>query len=124
MTTQIDAETMLGAIAIGEYLIPHAKAAYFEMGSDPAIDTARRILAWVSSGQMSSFSKNEAFNALRGAVRKSNELDAPLQLLVDHGYIRLIVEEHKGRGRKPSPNFEINPLWLTQNSLITHNSKE
>jgi len=46
---QIDAETMLGTIAIGEYLIPHAKAAFFEMGADPAIDAARRILEWIST---------------------------------------------------------------------------
>jgi len=50
---QIDAETILGAIAIGEYLIPHAKAAFFEMGADPAIDSARRILDWVSSEPVS-----------------------------------------------------------------------
>ncbi|MHC4146826.1 MAG: YfjI family protein, partial [Planctomycetota bacterium] len=49
---QIDAETMLGAIAIGEYLIPHAKAAFFEMGADPAIDAARRILSWASRVRM------------------------------------------------------------------------
>jgi replicative DNA helicase len=54
---QVDPETMLGAIAIGEYLIPHAKAAFFEMGADPAIDIARKIQLWVLSKRISEFSK-------------------------------------------------------------------
>jgi len=118
---QIDAETMLGAIAIGEYLMPHAKAAFFEMGADPAIDSARRILDWVSSEQISEFTRREAFNSLRGGIQKVNELDKPLEILVNHGYIREVLREHKGRGRKPSPKYKINPLWLAQNTHNTQN---
>jgi hypothetical protein len=119
---QIDAETMLGAIAISEYLIPHAKAAFFEMGADPAIDFARRILEWISSEKISVFTRREAFNALRGSIQKVNELDKPLEILVNHGYIREVLREHKGPGRKPSPKYKINPLWLAQNTQNTQNS--
>ena len=119
--TQIDAETMLGAIAIGEYLIPHAKAAFFEMGADPAIDAARRILSWVSSERISEFSRREAFNALRGGIQKVDELDKPLEILTSHGYIRDISQDRKGPGRKPSPKYKINPLWLAQNTQNTQN---
>jgi len=120
--SQIDTETMLGAIAIGEYLIPHAKAAFFEMGADPAIDSARKILDWVFSEQLSEFARRDAFNALRGAIQKVTELDDPLQMLVNHGYIREVLVEHKGPGRKPSTKYEVNPLWLAQNTQNTHNS--
>jgi hypothetical protein len=119
---QIDAETMLGAIAISEYLIPHAKAAFFEMGANPAIDAARRILDWVSSEQISVFTRREAFNALRGGIQKVNELDKPLEILINHGYIREVSQEHQGPGRKPSPKYKINPLWLAQNTQNTQNS--
>ena len=119
--TQIDVETMLGAIAIGEYLIPHAKAAFFEMGADPAIDAARRILSWASREQISEFSRNEAFNALRGGFQRADELDKPLELLTGHGYIREISQDRKGPGRKPSPKYKINPLWLAQITLNTQN---
>jgi hypothetical protein len=111
---QIDAETMLGAIAIGEYLIPHAKAAFFEMGADLAIDVARRILSWASCERISEFSKREAFNALRGSIQKVDELDKPLEILTGHGYIREISQDRRGPGRKPSPKYKINPLWLAQ----------
>ena len=119
---QIDAETMLGAIAIGEYLIPHATAAFFEMGADPEIDFARRILEWVSSEQISEFSKRDAFNSLRGGIQKVNEIDKPLEILVNHGYIREVLQEHKGPGRKPSQKYKINPLWLAHNTHNTHNN--
>jgi len=101
--------------------MPHAKAAFFEMGADPAIDSARRILDWVSSEQISEFTRREAFNSLRGGIQKVNELDKPLEILVNHGYIREVLREHKGRGRKPSPKYKINPLWLAQNTHNTQN---
>jgi hypothetical protein len=120
-STQIDKETMLGAIAIGEYLVEHAKAAFFEMGSDPAIDTARRVLDWFSAGEMTEFSKRDAFIALRGGIQKVSELEEPLEMLVKHGYVREIEQERKGPGRKPSQRYETNPLWLAQNTQNAHN---
>ena len=119
---QIDLETMLGAIAIGEYLVPHAQAAFFEMGSDLSIDIARRILTWISSHGLPVFSKREAFNAAHGTVHKVTELDDPLQLLTDHGYIRERVVRREGPGRKPSQNYDVNPLWLAQNTHNSHNT--
>ncbi|MCH8121064.1 MAG: DUF3987 domain-containing protein, partial [Planctomycetes bacterium] len=119
--TQIDAETMLGAIAIGEYLIPHAKAAFFEMGTDPAIDIARKILGWVFSKQIQEFTKRDVFNSLRGRIQKVVELDNPLEILTNHGYIRDISREHKWPGRKPSQKYKINPLWLAQNTQNAQN---
>jgi len=117
----INAETMLGAIAIGEYLIPHARAAFFEMGADPKIDIAKKILDWASSEQIVEFSKRDAFNALRGTVQKVNELDDPISILVSHNYTRDISQDRTGPGRKPSPRYKMNPLWLAQNTHNTQN---
>ena len=90
------------------------------MGADPAIDVDRRILAWVSTEQIQEFSKRQAFNAIRGSVQKVDELDKPLEILSGHGYIKDIPEDRKGPGRKPSPKYKTNPLWLAQNA---HNSQ-
>ena len=118
---EIDSGTIAGAIEIGRYLILHAKAAYFEMGADPAIETARRLLQWVSLKQKPFLSKRDAFNALRGRVRLAKEMDAPLQLLVDHEYIRPIEVVKTGPGRPASPKYQVNPTWLAQNDQNTHN---
>ncbi|MDI9431535.1 MAG: YfjI family protein [Planctomycetota bacterium] len=119
---QVNLETMLGAIAIGEYLVPHAKAAFFEMGADPAIDIARKILGLIEEEALSVFSKRDAFNKCRGAVHKVTEMDEPIRLLADHGYIRERQLQRVGSGRKPSPTYEVNPLWLAQNTHNTHNT--
>jgi hypothetical protein len=119
---QIDLETMLGAIAIGEYLIPHAKAAFFEMGADPSIDIARKVLRWVEEERLFVFSKRDAFNQCRGTVHKVTEMDEPLRLLTNHGYIREQEMRRDGPGRKPSQNYNVNPLWLAQNTHNSHNT--
>ncbi|MCX5643213.1 MAG: YfjI family protein [Phycisphaerae bacterium] len=119
---QIDQETILGAIAIGEYLVPHAKAAFFEMGADPSIDIARKILRWVEDERLLTFSKRDAFNQCRGTVHKVTEMDEPLRLLSGHGYIREQQTQRDGPGRKPSQNYDVNPLWLAQNTHNSHNA--
>jgi hypothetical protein len=116
----IDRETILCAIAIGEYAVGHAIAAFCEMGANPATATARRILAWATEGRRTDFSRRDAFNAVRGVVQRVDELDEPLQLLIEHGYIRERSIERGGPGRKPSARYDVNPLAYTQN---THNSQ-
>src|SRR3989339_368580 len=115
---EISPEIMLGAIKIAQYLIPHAKAAFFEMGTNPAIDLAKKILSWLENDQIQEFTKRDAFNALRGSIQTVSEMEDPLEMLVSHGYIHDISEERKGPGRKPSPKYKTNSLWLAHN---THN---
>lgn len=123
--TRIDAETMLCAIAIGEYAIPHARAAFFEMGADLAVGLARRLLGWLVEKKLRKFSRRDAFNALRGGIERVEQIDRPLQLLVDHAYIRGTDQptERRGPGRKPSPTYDVNPYVYAQNSHNSQNSK-
>ena len=116
-----DAETMLCAIAVGEYTVGHAKAAFCEMGANPATGLARRILAWLTEGPLAEFTRRDAFNAPRGAVQRVDELDRPLQLLVEHGFIRERETARSGPGRKPSTRYDVNPLVCAQNVQNTHN---
>ncbi len=109
----IDRDTMLGAIAIGEYFVEHAKAAFQLMGSDSATTLAKKLLRWMSNENLAEFSKHECHRANR--TKKADELDEPLGMLVERGYIRQKIMNHSGPGRKPSPRFEINPRWLGSN---------
>jgi replicative DNA helicase len=108
---QIAEKTMDAAIRIGEYLIPHAKAAFSEMGAALSVEMARDILDWLKLTGKHDFSKRELFNARRGRFRMAKELDEPLDLLVEHGYIRQRdAGRQAGPGRKPSPNYDVNPV--------------
>ncbi|MGA2185794.1 MAG: YfjI family protein [Bryobacteraceae bacterium] len=110
---------LASAISIGRYLIPHAKAAFAEMGADAVVEQAKTILRWIEHQNARSFTKRDVHQALRARFKRVEVLDAPLGLLLFHEYIRRLAEPtNAGPGRKPSPSFEVNPLWASQN---THN---
>ena len=124
-TVPIACETVEAAVRIGEYLIPHARAAFALMGADPAVEDAKRVLAWIRRKGLRTFSKRDAFNGLRGRFRKVLDLDPVLSALVDRNYIRQIdAEPRSGPGQKPSPQYEVNPLALQSNSAECADSAE
>ena len=116
----IDAETVLGAIAIAEYLTEHAKAAFQLMGADPVTALARRLLGWLFDAGLTVFSKRDAHRALR--VTRASALDEPLRMLVERGYIRKHSAERTGPGRAPSPTYEVNPQLPGQRGQKGQNS--
>lgn len=120
--TAIGLQTLERAIQIGEYLIPHAHAAFSQMGADPAIEGARLLLVWITRRGLPSLTKRDMFNGTRGRFRKSADLDPVLRLLIEHGYLRLVDPvERPGAGRKPSPVYQVNPDVLPHNPHNTHN---
>jgi hypothetical protein len=105
------------AIRIGQYLIPHARAAFDLMGLDPLVADARYVLAWVrrqAAGHIGfTFTKRDAFEGTKGRFKQVADLELALALLVKHHSIRMLpAEARPGRGRPPSPSFEVNPLAL------------
>jgi replicative DNA helicase len=115
---EIDADTLDRALQIGRYLIPHAKAAFAEMGTDPTVEDAKHILRWIERKGSEYFSKREAFEGTKGRFGKVSGLEPALDVLVAHGFIReKKPQERSGPGRKPSPRYEVNPLFLNQSTL-------
>lgn len=108
----ISAETLTGAITLGSYLIPHARAAFAEMGSDSVGDSARHIVGWLERKRVDAFRKAHVFRDLHRRFTRKEDLDSALSLLVDHGYIRELLAAKKGVGRKPSATFLVNPRWM------------
>ncbi|MDQ3820446.1 MAG: YfjI family protein, partial [Acidobacteriota bacterium] len=116
----VTAETVSRAIAIGRYLIPHAKAAYAEMGADTQIENAKHVLRWIERTQQSSFTKRDAHQAHKGRFKKVTDIEPALELLEAHGYIRARIDCADRRpGRKSSQVFDVNPFLLSQ----SHNSQ-
>jgi replicative DNA helicase len=113
----ISSECMGRAIEIGRYFEAHAIAAFDEMGADPAIDGARLILNWVHRQELNQFTRREAHRGCRN-FKSVTELDACLDLLEHHGYIRgrRIVPEGGGR---PSVVFDVNP-YVTDVTDVTN----
>jgi replicative DNA helicase len=85
------------------------------MGADHTVTIAEAILDLVKAHQPETFSKRDVFNGLaRGLVPKAADLDEPLQLLVDRGWLRRVEQPAPGKsgGRPPSPRFEPWPGLL------------
>jgi len=109
---EVTAETVAAAIRIGKCLIPHARAAFVQMGADPAIGDARHILGWVLKQAQSKFTERDLWQSMRrsGRFQRKEEMKPALRLLIDHGYIRPEVVEGAQAAGRPSVSFEVNPL--------------
>jgi hypothetical protein len=103
--------TVAMAIQIGKYLIPHARAAFAEMGADPVVDRAKKILRWIEHRNPAVFTRRDVHQAMRSSFKSVQEIDAPLKLVIEHSFIRPIAVTGSDRGRHPSPSYEVNPLW-------------
>ena len=111
-------ETMDKAIAVGEYLIPHAIAAYNLMGADPASEGARGVLGWLSRKGLARFSQRDVHRAMPSRFRRPEDAENVLEVLAKYGWIREVKQErHAGRGRPPSPLFEVHPKLLREATL-------
>jgi replicative DNA helicase len=110
----ISAATMAAALEVGGYLIDHAIAAFDAMGADPRLEAARRIGRWIVATHKASFTKREAFRALRGQALfpTIDRLTAGLAVLDEHGWVRGLAPE-RGPGRPPS-RYETNPAIFLQ----------
>ena len=60
---------MHAGIEIGRYFGEHAKAAYYEMGSDPAIEIARRIIASLAAKPGTDVTKRDLWQWLKGGLQ-------------------------------------------------------
>jgi len=112
--TPITAATMAAAIEVGSYLIDHAIAAFDLMGADPRLDAARRIGRWIVGTGQATFTKRDAFRALRGQAIFStvDRLTTGLDALDEHGWVRQIAPQ-RGPGR-PVSRYQTNPAILRE----------
>lgn len=104
-------ETMTAAWAVGEFLIPHALAAYGQLREDPMRRLARRALGWIGRARERTFSLRSCQRALTGGTGvTADETQAALSELSERGYIALQEPRlRSGAGRKPSPVYVVNP---------------
>jgi hypothetical protein len=105
----IDGDTMRAAIHVAEdYYVAHAKAAFDLMGQDEGIANAEAILAWIVREDKEVFTKRDVHVHHRARFTRASEIDGPLALLENYGWIRR-AQSPTGPGR-PSPTYNVNPL--------------
>lgn len=114
----IDAETIWAAINVASYLIPHADYVLTSMCSGDesngpdAAELAELLLKWIARKKRDRFTKRDAHQENSKLKRKKvEELDPVLTELVARGYLREVPIKPGGRGRPPSPEYEVNPSF-------------
>jgi hypothetical protein len=69
-------------------------------------------LRWLARQAGGTFTRRDAYRALRGLAQKPDDADPALQLLERLAIIRPAGGGNRtGPGRKPSEAFEVNPRW-------------
>lgn len=106
--------TLESALVLGGYFIAHARAAYAEMGADPAIGQARTILAWIRRRGALRFTTHDLMSGCK-TFRTVDEAKAALDLLAEHQHIAAVLPE-PGRVGRPSKGFDVNPRTLSAKS--------
>lgn len=104
---------MNAAIRIGHTLAAHALAVFDMMGADPAIDGARRVLAWIKAGSRHTFSFRDCHHDHKHHFKQANELEPVLRVLEERLYLRPLPTEPGPKGGRPSRRYEVNPAALT-----------
>ncbi|MDZ4042546.1 MAG: YfjI family protein [Eubacteriales bacterium] len=108
-TIPIGADSVLNAIDIAQYLIPHARAAFLEMGAEPEISNARHVLDWILKARQRVIKKQLIWQGTKGRFQRAKELDEALEVLVERGYVRETAPPvREGPGRKLTV-YEVNP---------------
>jgi replicative DNA helicase len=109
----ISAQTFTDAWRLADYYGAHALATFDQIGADHALDTARRLLDWITTTGPASFTKRDAFNATRNSnLRQVRDIEPALDLLHDHGHIHQQTPPERPtgrRGRAPSPTYWTHP---------------
>jgi replicative DNA helicase len=111
LSRPISERTVARAIDLARWAIPHAQAAHGAMGADTRLEPARYLLRalarLVERKAVSTFTRRELHNLTRARFPNPRDLEAPLALLVEYGYVRLATVP-RGVGR-PSVVYEVNP---------------
>ncbi len=106
VSMEIDAETMAEATNLCRALIPHAKAAFNDMGKDEDVSDAIKVYEWILKVGDREFSRRNCQRAMQSRF-SSKELEPVLSELVDRNIVRSAGVK-TGPGRK-SDQYEVNP---------------
>jgi len=107
--TPISEETMANAVEMMDVFMKHSLAALDMMGADPTIAAARQVWGWIERQRQPGFRLREAFNALRSAFPRVQNLRTALDALEERGYVVVIKPPREGPGRPASPIVIVRP---------------
>jgi replicative DNA helicase len=114
---EIDVATVERAIALGHYYITHARAAFGVMRADTDEQNALFLLSLFAKAGTDRMTRRDLFHAARPRLQHVTDMDAPLEMLFERGYLQeQPTVKEGGVGRKPSPTYIVHPEIVAQNA--------
>ena len=108
----LNGDTAFKAINIAVWAEEQALKAFGEYADSEEDKQVKYVLGRIKKSGSLMLTKREIMRNCQ-KFKTIEELEEPLEILLDMGYIREINTEYTGTGRKPSPKFKINPLIYT-----------
>ena len=105
----VSGETMTTALALADRLVDHYFAVVANNSVTPVDRIATRLLNWGRHSQWKSFDLRSAWQQLKDkqAVTSKRDLENPLGMLTEYGYLRQRTRAQSGK--KASPRFDWRP---------------
>ena len=104
--SSIGPSTMEAALALGALLERHALAVFSLMSVDSTLDAAQKVWGWVLRQRQATFSKRDAFQALKGSFPDMASVQPAFEILVERAY--LFPADRDRRVGRPSHGFRVN----------------
>lgn len=115
----VGVDAMRAARQVLEYLIPHAQAAYQVMGMDKQMQGARHILEWLQNQGPPWFTRRSLYRRLEKTFQRVEDLDEPLSLLVDRGFLRQRPDDRHGKKGRKSIAYDLHPAYVRCDEPLT-----
>jgi len=110
---EISQEGMDRAICLGEYFLAQALRAFDHMLTDPVLGDADYLVSVIQRKQCPTVSRRDLHAAAsRSRFPRAADLDLPLKMLEDNGYLLREPEAQRGKGQPPSPVWRVHPSLL------------
>jgi hypothetical protein len=101
----IPAPTLERAIAVGRYMLEHARAAFHAMSQDPAAELAKRVLQWCRRKSAHTYTAREA---QRATSSTAEDMALAIAVLLDRNLIR--ERKQTPRPGRPSQAYDVHPV--------------
>lgn len=114
-TGDISLHTLNCAFEIAKYALIHARYAFSMIGCDESVNKGEYVIAKLRRNRITKITRANLYQLCRGRFfHKAKEIDATLELLESHGYIRMEIPPYCGMGRPPEQIVFVNPTALAE----------
>jgi hypothetical protein len=136
----VEETTMDAAVQLACYFMPHARMAFALMGTDSVRDAAAHLLHWIERWMQRppevdeegkprdhraehAFSRHECWHNNRSSrFKRAEDVEGPLALLCEHGYIRARGPSAGKKGGRPASQiYDVHPDVGSQNPQNSQN---